>query len=66
MTLYQANDSTGFSDSYAVPAGGSDVIFTGSVGLLLTIGSTQQVFGTHCFKMYPCHGTTKALFSIAE
>ena len=31
MALYQASDFTGFSDSYAVPAGSSDVIFIGSV-----------------------------------
>ena len=46
MALYQASDFTGFSDSYAVPAGGSDVIFTGSVDLILPTGITQQVFGT--------------------
>ena len=34
MALYQASDFTGFSDSYAVPAGSSDVIFTGSVDLI--------------------------------
>ena len=28
MALYQASDFTGFSDPYAVPAGGSDVILT--------------------------------------
>ena len=31
MSLYQASGFTGFSNSYAVPAGSSDVIFTGSV-----------------------------------
>ena len=46
MALYQASDFTGFSDSYAVPAGSSDVIFTGSVDLILPTGITQQVFGT--------------------
>ena len=44
--LYQASDFTGFSDSYAVPAGSSDVIFTGSVDLILPTGITQQIFGT--------------------
>ena len=33
MALYQASGFTGFSDSYAVPAGSSDVIFTGGVDL---------------------------------
>ena len=46
MALYQASDFTGLSDSYAVPAGGSDVIFTGSVDLILPTGITQQVFDT--------------------
>ena len=46
MALYQASDFTGFSDSYAVPAGGSDVIFTGSVDLILPTGTIQQVFDT--------------------
>ena len=46
MALYSASDFTGFSDSYAVPAGSSDVIFTGSVDLILSIGITQQVFDT--------------------
>ena len=34
MAVYQASDFTGFSDSCAVPAGGSDVIFIGSVDLI--------------------------------
>ena len=46
MALYSASDFTGFSDSYAVPAGSSDVIFTGSVDLILSTGITQQVFDT--------------------
>ena len=46
MALYQASDFTGFSDSYAVPAGSSDVIFIGSVDLILPTGITQQVFDT--------------------
>ena len=46
MALYPASDFTGFSDSYAVPAGSSDVIFTGSVDLILSTGITQQVFDT--------------------
>ena len=46
MALFQASGFTGFSDSYAVPAGSSDVIFTGSVDLILSTGITQQVFDT--------------------
>ena len=44
MALYQASDFTGFSDSYAVPAGSTDVIFAGSVDIILSTGVTQQVF----------------------
>ena len=46
MALFQASDFTGFSDSYAVPAGSSGVIFIGSVDLILPTGIIQQVFGT--------------------
>ena len=46
MALYQASDFTGFSDSFAVPAGSSDVISTCSVDLILPTGTIQQVFGT--------------------
>ena len=46
MALYSASGFTGFSDSYAVPAGSSDVIFTGSVDLILSTGTIQQVFDT--------------------
>ena len=31
MALLSASDFTGYNDSYAVPAGSSDVIFSGSV-----------------------------------
>ena len=44
MALLSASDFTGYSDSYAVPSGSSDVIFSGSVGLILSTGITQQVF----------------------
>ena len=46
MAPLSASDFTGYSDSYAVPNGSSDVIFSGSVGLILPTGITQQVFGT--------------------
>ena len=46
MALFQVSDFTGFSDSYAVPAGSSDAIVTGSVDLILSTGITQQVFDT--------------------
>ena len=46
MALLNASDFTVFSDSYAVPAGSSDAIFTGSVDLILPTGITQQVFDT--------------------
>ena len=46
MALLSASDFTGYSGSYAVPSGSSDVIFSGSVGLILSTGITQQVFDT--------------------
>ena len=76
MALYQASDFTGFSDSYAGPAGSSDVIFTGSVDVILPAGITQQVFGTlstalkciHFMEMINynrCHLMKMLLFSIS-
>ena len=44
MALLSASDFTGYSDSYAIPAGSTDVIFSGSVDLILSTGITQQVF----------------------
>ena len=46
MALFRASDFTGFSDSYAIPANSSNVIFTGSVDIILSMGITQQVFDT--------------------
>ena len=46
MALFPASDVIGYSDSYALPSGSSDVIFTGSVDLVLPTGTTQQVFDT--------------------
>ena len=44
MALLSASDFTGYSDSCAVPSGSSDVIFSGSVDLILSTGITQQIF----------------------
>ena len=46
MALLSASDFTGFSDSYVIPANSSDIIFSGSVDLILSTGTTQQVFDT--------------------
>ena len=46
MALYPGSDFTGFSDSYANPSDSPDVIFTGSVDLILSTGTNQQVFET--------------------
>ena len=46
MALFQAGGFTGFSDYFAIPANSSDVIFTGSVDLVLPTGIAQQVFDT--------------------
>ena len=46
MALYQASDFVGFSDSFAVPSGVAEPLFTGSVDLILSTGITQQVFDT--------------------
>ena len=44
MALLSASDFTGYSDSFAVPAGFNASIFAGSVDLILSTGITQQVF----------------------
>ena len=44
MALLSASDFIGYSDSFAVPAGFNDSIFSGSVDLILSTGITQQVF----------------------
>ena len=44
MALLNASDFTGYSDSFAAPAGFNDPIFAGSVDLILSTGITQQVF----------------------
>ena len=44
MALLNANDFSGYSDSFAAPAGSNDPIFAGSVDLILSTGITQQVF----------------------
>ena len=46
MALLSASDFTGYSDSFAAPAGFNDAIFSGSVDLILSTGITQQVFDT--------------------
>ena len=44
MALLSASDFTGYSDSFATPAGFNDPIFAGSVDLILSTGITQQIF----------------------
>ena len=46
MALFQASDFTGFSASNAVPSNVSDVLFTGSLDIVLPTGLIQQVFDT--------------------
>jgi hypothetical protein len=44
MALLTVSDFNGYSDTYAIPSGATDPIFTGSVDLNLSTGVTQQVF----------------------
>ena len=46
MAFLNASGFTGYSDSFAAPAGFNDPIFAGSVDLILSTGITQQVFDT--------------------
>ena len=43
MALFSASDPTGYTSTLAVPSGVSDVLFAGSVELILSTGITQQV-----------------------
>ena len=46
MVLFSASDFTGYTSTFAVPSGISDVLFAGSVDLILSTGITQRVFDT--------------------
>ena len=46
MALPKSSDFHGYNDSYAVPAGSSDVIFGGSVDIISPTGIIQQVLDT--------------------
>ena len=43
MALHQTSDLSGFSATYAAPSGLTDSRFTGSIGIILSTGLTQQV-----------------------
>ena len=44
MALYVASGFSGYSAGFAVPAGVTDNLFTGSVDIILSTGITQKVF----------------------
>ena len=44
MALFSASDFTGYWAAYAIPSGTEDVIFSGSVDIILSTGIVQQVF----------------------
>ena len=46
MALFSASGFTGYTNTFAVPSGVSDVRFAGNVDLILSTGITQQVFDT--------------------
>ena len=46
MALLNSSDFNGYNDSYAVPAGSSDAIFSGSVDIISSTGTTQQILDT--------------------
>ena len=46
MALLSASDFNVYNDSYAVPSGSNNVIFSGGVDMILSTGITQQVFDT--------------------
>ena len=46
MALLNASDFTGYWAAYAIPSGTEDVIFSGSVDIILSTGIVSQVFDT--------------------
>ena len=66
MALFSASDFTGFTSTFAVPSGISDVLFAGSVDLILSTGITQQVFDTLSTALKYIHymETNKLYFTI--
>ena len=44
MALFNASDFTGYWAAHAIPSGTEDVMFSGSVDLILSTGIVQQVF----------------------
>ena len=46
MALFEASDFSGYSSTWAVPAGEITPLFTGSVDLVMTTNVTQVVFDT--------------------
>ena len=46
MALLNASDFTGYWAAYAIPSGTEDVIFSGSVDIILSTGIVQQVLDT--------------------
>ena len=46
MALFSVSGFTGYTNTFAVPSGVADVLFAGSVDLILSTGITLQVFDT--------------------
>ena len=66
MALLSASDFSGYNDSYAVPSGSGDVIFSGSVDLILSACITQQVFGSLASALKCIHYMeSKKLYSLS-
>ena len=55
MALLDASGFTGYSGSFAAPAGFNDLIFAGGVGLIFCIGITQQVLIVFFLQMHSLH-----------
>ena len=66
MALYQASDFTGSSDSYATPSGSTDVMFAGSVDIILSTGITQQVFDPLSTALKSLYGDSQIIFTKPE
>ena len=57
MALFNASDFTGYWVAYAIPSDTEDVIFSGSVDLILSTGIVQQVFDSLSSALHSLHGS---------
>ena len=64
MALFNASDFTGYWAAYAIPSGTEDVIFSGSVDIILSTGIVQQVFDTLASALKCIHYMEQIIYTL--